>query len=88
MADYFACLEAKMIGGAFVHEQWRDLSDGHLVALCRSRYDAIEFAKTLARRDNAASGRVWIVTDARGSPQDKWTHERITDADAKLAEAA
>lgn len=82
--DMFPCLEARIMGGAFLHECWSSDTGGRLVALCDSKWSAETIAKELAGKESEDSGRFWAVTDSRGE-QSFWTRKRI---DAERAKAA
>lgn len=69
MTDYFPCLEARMPGGAFVHESWADSSEPRLIALLDSDWTAKTLCQQLASADTPESGRSWIITDSRGRQQ-------------------
>jgi hypothetical protein len=71
------CLEAKILGGAYLHERWSDLSDCSLVALCQSNYHAELLARALAENATLEDGRSWVVTDSHGGSQQVWNRARI-----------
>lgn len=86
MVDYFPCLEARILGGAFVHECWGSDTGGRLTALCESKWHAESYAKELAGNEPVDSTRFWAVTDSRGE-QSFWTRKRV-DAERAKAGAA
>lgn len=73
----FPCLEARILGGAFVHEGWTPLCDTRLIALCESAYVASDLCRALAARLSEDDGRHYIVTDARGGEQQIWNRARL-----------
>ena len=81
----FPCLEARILGGAFVHEGWGDISCARLVALFDSDWNASLFAKMMAAAEKPDSTRHWIVTDSRGGAQQRWNRRRIDSEKAKSA---
>lgn len=79
----FPCLEARILGGAFIHERWGDCSDSRLVALCESDWTATVLAKALAADERPETNRAWIITDARGGSQQVWDRARVDAEKAK-----
>ena len=84
MSDYVSpCLEARILGGAFVHQRWGDLSDCRLVALCDGEWTANKLAKALASSDRGDDRCAWVVTDACGGSQQVWNRARVDAEKAK-----
>lgn len=86
--DHMPCLEARIVGGAFVHEQWGLLENARLIALCDSEWTALHLCRELASHAHLEDARRWIITDARGGDQQIWTRARVDAERAKQEQSS